>query len=185
VEGAEPDRTLDLVGGVVAFNEERRLALAVQSLLEQELPPGARWRTIWVVASGCTDRSPDVARELAAKYPEVQAIIEPERRGKASALRQIIGAAQGDYLILLNGDAVAGPGAVAELLRTAAPIAPPFAVMGHPEPTEVRAGIFGAGIRLLWKLHHRLHEELVRTETGTHLSDELLLLPTSHLPTLP
>jgi hypothetical protein len=185
VVAARTNRPVDLVGGVVAFNEERRLTTAVESLLGQELPPGVRWKAVSVVASGCTDRTPEEARALASRHPEVQVRIQPERRGKASALGEIFQESRGDYLVLLNADAIARPGAVSALLDTAASLAPPFAVMGHPEPNELPPAGIGSGLRLLWGLHHRLHAELLTADQGTHLSDELLLLPISHLPPLP
>lgn len=179
------DRPIELVGGVVAFNEEHRLASAVQSLLEQKLPPGIRWRAIWIVASGCTDGTPRVAESLSARHPEVRTMVQPERRGKASALGDILRAARGDFLVLLNADAVAGPGAVSALLAAAEPLAAPYAVMGRPEPAALPRGSIGRSLHLLWSLHHRLHEDMFAAEEGTHLSDELLLLPTSDLPPLP
>ncbi|MGA7847202.1 MAG: glycosyltransferase [Thermoplasmata archaeon] len=182
---AESSPAVDLDGGVVAFNEERRLAPAVESLLHQELPRGVRWRTLWIVASGCTDRTAEVARSLATRHPEVRVVVQPERRGKASALGEVFREARGDYLVLLNADAIARPGAVAALLRAAAPLVPPYAVMGHPEPGGLPPAGMGTGLRLLWKLHHRMHATLVPSREGTHLSDELLLLPTDDLPPLP
>jgi glycosyltransferase involved in cell wall biosynthesis len=174
-----------LVGGVVAFNEERRLAAAVESLFHQDLPPGTRWRSLWIVASGCTDRTTEVAQWLAARHPEIRVVVQPERRGKASALGEIFREARGDFLVLLNADAAAQPGAVLALLRAAASLVPPYAVMGHPEPGELPPAGMGTGLRLLWNLHHRLHAIVVASREGTHLSDELLLLPTAGLPTLP
>jgi poly-beta-1,6-N-acetyl-D-glucosamine synthase len=185
VAGVEPSNPIHLVGGVVAFNEERRLGPAVESLLAQELPPGAHWRAIWVVASGCTDRTDEVAQALAARHPEVRVLIQSERRGKAAALGEIFREARGDYLVLLNADATARPGAVSALLRSTSTLVPPYAVMGHPQPAELPPAGRGSGIQLLWNLHHRLHVELLTSGEGTHLSDELLLLPLSHLPPLP
>jgi hypothetical protein len=185
VVAAGTNHPVELVGGVVAFNEERRLTAAVESLLGQDLPPGVRWKAISVVASGCTDRTPEVAHALASTYPEVRVRIQPERRGKASALGEIFQESHGDYLVLLNADAVARPGAVSALVDAAATLAPPFAVMGHPEPSELPPAGMGSGLRLLWGLHHRLHAELLSGGQGTHLSDELLLLPISQLPPLP
>jgi Glycosyltransferase like family 2 len=175
---------IELVGGVVAFNEERRLATAVESLLTQRLPRGARWRTVWVVVSGCTDGSEQVAQAIASRHPEVRVLVQKDRRGKASALREVFRETHGDFLVLLNADAVAGTGAVSALLRAANSLVPPFAVMGHVEPSDLPPSGQGNGIRLLWRLHHRLHEELFSTGEGTHVSDELLLLPGSPLPPL-
>ncbi len=178
-------RSIRLVGGVVAYNEERRIGTALTSLLSQELPSDARWEAIWVVASGCTDGTAAVARAIAAKDERITVLIQSERRGKASALREIFREAQGDYLVLLNADARAEPGAVAELVRTARTLGPPFAVMGRPVPPRTTGTGFGRGVDLLWELHHLLHQDLIQSGLGTHLSDELLLLPLPELPPLP
>ncbi len=180
-----PGPSTELVGGIVAFNEERSLREAVESLLSQKLPPGVRWRTIWIVASGCTDRTEAVAQSLAQRHPEVRLVVEPDRRGKASALGQIFRVATGDFLVLLNADARAQPGAVAALLRPVDVGGIRFAVMGRPVPEELPPGPLGRMLCLLWQLHHRLHLELMRTGEGTHLSDELMLLPIAGLPPLP
>lgn len=177
--------TTDLVGGIVAFNEERTLRASVESLLAQELPPGARWRSLWVVASGCTDRTESVAQALARSHPEVRVVVEPDRRGKAAALGQVFRAAVGDYLVLLNADAEARPGAIAALLREADSGTALFGVMGRPDPAQLPSGLLGRMLLLLWELHHQLHLELTATREATHLSDELMLLPIGHLPPLP
>lgn len=177
-------RSVVLVGGVVAFNEESRLPRAIASLLRQELPSGTVWGTIWIVVSGCTDRTLEVARRLAAMHPEVQVLEQAERRGKASALAEVFRVARGDYLVLLNADAGAEEGAISSLLRTAAALEPPFAVMGETIPTELPPTPLSTSIELLWDLHNRLHADLLTLGEGTHLSDELLLLPISALPPL-
>ena len=169
-----------LTGGVVAFNEAPRIRASLESLLGQELPPGVAWEKIWVVASGCTDGTADIARSV---DPRIRVVEEPERRGKAAALLEVFRRAQGDYLVLLNSDAIASPTAVRELLAVAAPLAPPFAVMGRPMPPPGVPG-FADSVALLWELHHRFHELVLARGEGTHLSDELILLPTESLPPL-
>ena len=169
-----------LSGGVVAYNEAPRIRSSLESLLAQELPSGATWEKIWVVASGCTDGTAEIARSV---DPRIRVVEETERRGKAAALLEIFARAHGDYLVLLNSDAVAAPAAVRELLAVAAPLSPPFAVMGRPQPPHGPPG-FADSVALLWELHHRFHELVLARGEGTHLSDELLLLPTESLPPL-
>ncbi len=172
-------RSWSLSAGVVAFNEEGTIESAVRSLLDQALPTGARWNRIWVVASGCTDRTVAVAARLAAEDPRVGLVVEAERLGKARALREVFARATGDALVLLNGDARAAPDAVERLLRTAErlPDDRPWAVMGRPFP---RGGDpedpWTSRSALLWDLHHEFHVQLAREGGGAHLSDELLLL---------
>jgi poly-beta-1,6-N-acetyl-D-glucosamine synthase len=189
VAGTWPDRDgwgfsnpLNLSAGVVAHNEEDHLRSAVQSLVEQKLPEGVNWSEIWVVASGCTDGTVEVARSLADEEPRVRLLVERDRGGKARALRQVFERASGDALVLLNSDARAEPGAVEQLVRTATGKPAPFAVMGRPVvPGEV-AGRWAPTFRWMWDLHHEYHSELLVRGEGGHLSDELLLVS---LPTVP
>ncbi|HEV2449366.1 MAG TPA: glycosyltransferase family 2 protein [Thermoplasmata archaeon] len=172
-----------LAGGIVAHNEVRHLEAAVRSLLEQELPPGVRWGTIWVISSGSTDGTADLALRLASKDDRVRVVIEPERKGKSAAIAEILRRASGALLVLLNADAVAAPRSVVALLERADGLEPPFAVMGRPLP-PARPGAFASAIELLWELHHRLHVEALTQGVGTHLSDELLLLSLEEAPPL-
>jgi len=165
-----------IAGGVVAHNDEGGIERSVRSLLAQELPLGARWGRIWIVASGCTDRTVEIARTLAAEDPRLGLLIEPERRGKAAALREVLRRADGEALVLLNSDAVAAPGSVAALLSKSKGKRRPFAVMARPVvPSPVDSGWNGT-VRWMWQLHHELHREMLEDGRGAHLSDELLLV---------
>jgi poly-beta-1,6-N-acetyl-D-glucosamine synthase len=175
----------DLAGGVVAYNEEAHLRSSVRSLTDQELPDGVEWKEIWVVASGCTDRTVDVAYSLSREDTRIRVVVEPERGGKARALREVFHRAHGDALVLLNSDARAEPGAIGELLRTAAGKQPPFAVMGRPVVSGPAVGRWSPTFRWMWDLHHEIHAELLSGGTGGHLSDELLLVSLPSVPAIP
>lgn len=172
-------------GGVVAHNEERNLEGAVRSLLGQRLPVGVTWERIWVVASGCTDHTVDVAVQLEREDARVGLLVEAERRGKAAALGLVAQRARGAGLVLLNADAVAEPDAVAALLRGASGRASPFAVMGRPIVARSARGPWSDTLRWMWELHHRYHLELLTGGQGSHLCDELLLLSGPEFPTPP
>lgn len=171
-----------LCGGVVAYNERRRIAGAIRSLLGQKLPDGASWLQLTVVVSGSTDGTADVVRELARADPRIRLVVQPQREGKSSALAELFRRSQGDYLVLLNGDARANPGSVAALLAAAASPVTRFAVMGRPVPPTGVPGTFSSAIALLWSIHHALHAAVLSDGRGNHLSDELLLLPVRELP---
>lgn len=165
-----------LVAGVPAYSTALDRE-AVRSLLSQGLPAGTEWSRIWIVVSGCTDDTAEVADEVAIEDSRVRVIRQATREGKASALREVFARAEGDLLILLNGDATAQPGSVVELLRAAEKASGPFAVMGRPIPGPERSTGIGLAIQILWDLHHRLHESALRDRGGNHLSDELWLVP--------
>ncbi|MCI4348824.1 MAG: glycosyltransferase [Thermoplasmata archaeon] len=174
-----------LDGGMAAYNEERNIESALRSLLDQTLPPGVRWGKVWVVASGCTDRTVEIAERISAEDPRVEVVVEPERRGKVRALHEIFRRTRGDLVVLLNSDAGAQAGAVSELIRAASGLRPPFAVMGRPIVVQEQPGLVGRAVGLLWALHHESHLERLRRIEIVHLSDELLLVSGVGLPEIP
>jgi len=165
-----------LAAGIVAYNEEHHLRSAVRSLVDQELPDGVDWGEIWIVASGCTDRTVEIAHSLAEEEPRIRVVVEPDRGGKARALRQVFQRASGDALVLLNSDARAEPGAVEQLVRAAQGKEAPFAIMARPVVPREATGRWAATFRWMWQLHHEFHTQLLSRGAGGHLSDELLLV---------
>ncbi len=178
--GSTLPRPRRVAGGVVAHNDEGRVARSVRSLLEQRLPSGYEWSRIWIVASGCTDRTVEICEELARADTRIELVVEPERRGKAAAIHQILRRAEGESLVLLNSDAVALPGAVSTLLSRAEGRRAPYAVMARPIVTIEDGGSWTDAMRWMWELHHELHLQLLSEGRGAHLSDELLLLSLPH-----
>ncbi|HEV8050289.1 MAG TPA: glycosyltransferase [Thermoplasmata archaeon] len=179
-----PDPPFSLSGGVVAYNERGRIEGAVRSLLDQALPEGAEWVKLVVVVSGSTDGTADIVRGMAARDPRIELVVQPRREGKSAALAEVFARAQGDYLVLLNGDARACPGSVRALLEAAAAPCERFAVMGRPVPPTGTPGTFSSAVALLWGIHNSLHSAVLSDGSGNHLSDELLLMPVRELPPL-
>ena len=177
-------RGAPLCGGIVAYNEHDRIAGAIRSLLNQRLPNGAFWQRIIVVVSGSTDGTDLVVESMATRDSRIQLVVQSQREGKSSALAEVFRRATGDYLVLLNGDARAGKGAVRELLTAALSPSERFAVMGRPVPPEGDPGRFSSAVSLLWAIHNSLHSAVLSDGSGNHLSDELLLLPVRQLPPL-
>jgi hypothetical protein len=179
-----PCAPVGLTGGIVANNERDGIHRSIDSLLGQSLPEGASWSKVVVVVSGSTDGTAEVVRALASADPRIEVVIQPTREGKSSALAEVFRRASGEYLVLLNGDAEAAPGAVGTLLDSSPGPDERFAVMGRPLPPKAVPGTFAAAVELMWSIHHAVHAALLSDGTGNHLSDELLLLPVRHLPPL-
>jgi glycosyl transferase family 2 len=175
-------RPVRLVGGIVAYRDGALVGRAIRSLLRQKLPWSAGWTKIWVVVAPDSIGTLGFARSAAAGDPRVEIVEEPDRRGKAAALAEIFRRADGDVLILLNGDAEAEPGSVARLLRTAMGARAPFGVMARPVVPPNGRGLLYRAQELLWGLHHRLHAELYARGERTHLADEMLALSIERLP---
>jgi Glycosyl transferase family 2 len=176
-------RTID--AGVVAHNDEDRLERSVRSLLEQELPVGIQWGRIWLIASGCTDRTPEIALTFQSEDGRVRVVVEAARRGKAAAIQEVLHRAESESVVLLNSDAIARAGAVSALLAKGVGKSAPFAVMARPVVASTSAGDWTKTIASMWDLHHEYHLDLLATGQGTHLSDELLLLGGRPFPPMP
>jgi glycosyltransferase involved in cell wall biosynthesis len=174
-----------LTGGVVAYNEERNIEGSLRSLLTQELPAGVGWEKLWVVASGCRDRTVPIVERIAASDDRVALVVQPERLGKARALEEIVCRANGDLLVLLNADARASPGAVAGLIAACEGRRAPYGAMGHPVVPRGDGGAVAGMLQLYWEVHNALHRASIAEGVGTHLCDELLALSVAGLPHLP
>jgi dolichol-phosphate mannosyltransferase len=70
---------------VMAYNEEATLTQAVTDVAEALSAFGDRRFEILIVDDGSRDRTPELAAELAARYPEVRVVTHPCNRGPGSA----------------------------------------------------------------------------------------------------
>jgi GT2 family glycosyltransferase len=74
---------------------------------------GALRADVWVVDNGSADGS---AAAVRAGYPSVNLIVNARNAGFAHANNQAIAASAGRYVLLLNSDTVAAPGAIERLV---------------------------------------------------------------------
>lgn len=102
---------------VIVYNDAERLPTAVRSVLDQTL----RGIEIVIVDDHSTDHSYDMARELAAEYPErIRAIRLPENSGAGGEPRNAgIREAAGRYVMFLDSDDVLERDACRNLLEAA------------------------------------------------------------------
>ena len=133
---------------ITAFREATTIGRAIEAFLRQ-LPKDAE---ILVV-------SPDpettaVVDNYAARYPVVRHVADPQR-GKPTALNAGLKAAQGDIIVLSDGDVLVAEDALAPLL---APFADPQvgAVSGHPFSVSPRDTMLGYWSYLLTEGIHQL-----------------------------
>jgi cellulose synthase/poly-beta-1,6-N-acetylglucosamine synthase-like glycosyltransferase len=144
---------------ITAFREATTIGQAIEAFLHQ-LPDDAE---ILVV-------SPDpettiVVDDYAARYPVVRHVADPQR-GKPTALNVGLRAAQGDVVVLSDGDVAVAEDALAPLL---APFADSRvgAVSGHPFSVSPRNTMLGNWSYLLTEGIHRIR--LARDRDGKFL----------------
>jgi cellulose synthase/poly-beta-1,6-N-acetylglucosamine synthase-like glycosyltransferase/peptidoglycan/xylan/chitin deacetylase (PgdA/CDA1 family) len=119
---------------VPAYNESANIAAAVRSLVGGDYP----WIEVIVVDDGSTDGTADIVRRL--RLPGVH-VIRQTNAGKPAALNNGIAHAQGDVLVLVDGDTVFEPDAVGRLVQ---PLLDPWvgAVSGNTKVAN-RRGLLG------------------------------------------
>jgi glycosyltransferase involved in cell wall biosynthesis len=110
---------------------------------------------VLVIASGCTDKTEEIVRSVAAKDRRLRLVVESERSGKASALNILLRHSSEPFVVILGGDVVFTPGSLARLVE---PLADPSVGMtgARPAPTNPRNGIVGHAVNILWDVHHEL-----------------------------
>ena len=134
-QAREPLRYLGPVSVIVpAFNEAANIEATVRSLFTSRYP----FVEIIVIDDGSTDGTGDLVARLG--LPGVHVVRQPNA-GKPAALNTGIRHARGEILVLVDGDTVVEPDAVAELVQ---PLANPSvgAVSGNAKVAN-RRGLLG------------------------------------------
>ncbi len=176
--------TVTVSVGICAYNEASHVRDLLESLLHQPVPSPFVLDEIVVVASGCTDGTERVVRSFAEGDSRVRLVHEPERRGKASALNQILALYRGDVLVLANADARLAPHALGPLLL-------PFTA---EEGTEVACGaavledprgLPGLTEEVLWELHNRILAVQSSRNMANHCCDELMAMRRGFVDSVP
>ena len=148
--GADPS-SLACGVGIMAYNEAANIGHAIEAILSQQLTHG-KIEELIVVASGCTDATPEIVAEFARRDPRVRLLIQERREGKASAINLWIGAARAPILLLVSGDVLFGDSSLDMLLRHFRD--PEVGMVGaHPIPVNDEGSFLGYSVHLLWRLH--------------------------------
>lgn len=89
------------------------LAAKIDSLLEQDYPPGSL--SILIVSDGSTDSTADIGRAQSRRDPRI-VVLEVPRGGKASALNAAFSRATGDVLVLTDVRQPLAPDCIREMV---------------------------------------------------------------------
>ncbi len=140
--------------GVMAYNEEMNIRRTLRAVLEQE-SKSTSVAEIIVVASGCTDMTVDIVREVMGDDARVQLIVQERREGKASAINLFLQRASSPILALVGADIIPEKDALERLCACFADKTVGM-VGARPVPVNDQDTFTGHAAHLLWQLHDTL-----------------------------
>jgi len=151
-----------LTVGICAYNEEKTIGRTLENILNQPFPCDYE---VLVVASGCTDRTPEAVRGYMQRCKTIRLIEERERKGKASALNILLKEAKGDIIILTDADVLLAREAINNLLQY---FSDPQvgAVSGRPVPINKRGDFWGD---VAWLSFDAMHSKRVEETSNGKL----------------
>jgi len=135
--------TIDM--GIMAYNEEQNIGKLLQRVKDIGIVDN-----VFVVASGCTDRTVEIAKSMGAKV-----IVQDTREGKISAINLFLQQAKSEILILCSADVLPSDFCFKYLLE-------PFkdervgVVGAHPIPVNKLNSRINKIGNLMWKSHHQM-----------------------------
>ena len=140
---------------VPAYNEERNIGRLLAALLAQETRV-ARIIEVVVVASGCTDRTADVARELGKGRPGMHVHVQERREGKVAAINAYLRLRdpRADVCVVCSADLDVAPDVVEKMVCSLRDHPDVGMVGARPVPNNDDRKLVGRMVKLLWELHH-------------------------------
>ena len=100
-----PDVTLM----ICAYNEQDIVDIKMENTSQITYP---KLHTVWV-----TDGSNDATNDYLAKYPDVQVIYSPERRGKTAALNHGLSLVKDELVVMTDANTMMNPESIHEIVR--------------------------------------------------------------------
>ncbi len=170
--------------GICAADSATNLDRLLGLVESESYPAGLALRRVVLVASGCDPKAVVFARELADRDERFVLIEESTRKGKSAAINQIIESFEGEFLVLVNSDALPEPGAISKLLREMAQDKDVGMVSASPIIAD-RGGITGDVLQLIWGVHNECLLRLNAGKRNNHCCDELTVVRSDALRKLP
>ena len=154
--------------GICAYNEEKNIGHLLNNILvEQQLPLDAE---ILVVCSGCNDGTVKIVQEYAQNDPRLNAYVEDERHGKASAMNHILANAKGDVILFLSADTLPQERCFTSL--TSKLNDPKVGlVCGKPVPVNDSKSLSDTLVNILWQSHDYVFKRLSKDGLARHASE--------------
>jgi cellulose synthase/poly-beta-1,6-N-acetylglucosamine synthase-like glycosyltransferase len=176
--------TVQFCIGICATGESPTLVDLIDSIGRERFPAGFSLRKVIVVASACGRQTLRFLEKVERLDPRVLLIREDERRGKARAINLILEESVGEYLVMVNADAVPSPGAMSRLLRSIERDESIGMVSGIPKIDPGR-GIAANILDLMWETANTCSQDLNPTHLSNHGTDELMVVRSDAVASIP
>ena len=171
--GREAEPEAGFTVGICATGEAVGLGRLVRSMAGEAGRGPCRLLKLVVVASDCPRSTLAEVRQVCEEDPRVHLVVEDARRGKAEAINRILSLAGGEFVVLVNSDAVPERGALTELLGSIRRDEKVGAVSAVPIPSGGR-GPASLLSEFMWTAHNDCSLALNHMNLSNHSSDELV-----------
>ncbi len=169
--------------GICASDRSQNLPLLLETI-ESEQFGNDSMRRIIIVASGCSEEMLAKLHRIASIDERIQIIEESARHGKSEAVNRIIENKVGEFLVLLNSDAIPQKNAI-NTLMDAIECDPRVGVVSASPFFESSKGAVSNILELMWTLHNDWSLTLNHAGINNHASDELMVVNCHALSKLP
>jgi cellulose synthase/poly-beta-1,6-N-acetylglucosamine synthase-like glycosyltransferase len=146
---------------VPAHNEAANIRRLLTALIEQQTKH-ARILEIVVVASGCTDDTAELAREVGRGRPGMHVHVQERREGKVAAINAYLKMRdpRAEVIVIASADLDPARDVVERMVEALRKNPEVGMVGGRPTPDNDETTLVGRMVRILWELHHRVSLEV-------------------------
>ncbi len=154
--------------GICAYNERKNIGKLLHNILfEQDWTEDYE---VLVVCSGCTDNTTEIVQDYAKQSPRVRLYVQPERKGKASAINVIFSEAKGSVILFASADTLPNRECFRKLLIKLK-LPKVGIVCGNPVPVNSKKPLIGKLVHLLWNFHDIVFVQLNDAGLARHATE--------------
>lgn len=182
-EADQTKREKGFTVGICTTGSSTDVVTLANSILSEASQLPYDFRKLVVVASACPEEVVSSLRRIQENHQNMDLVVDESRYGKADAINRVLDRAQGEFVVLVNSDAIPAAGSLAKLLR-AADSANVGAVSAMPI-TEPRNGMTATLVDLMWSTHNECSIALNHMNLSNHSCDEMVVFRTAAISKLP
>lgn len=162
---------------IAAYNEEHFIEKKIQNSLDLDYP--ADKMTIVIISDGSTDNT----NSIVERYPQIDLLFQPERRGKLAALNRAMGAVRTDLVVMSDANTILNQQCIRHLVTHFAD--PATAGVAGEKKIITTGNAVGDGEGLYWKYESFLKKLDSDLHTTVGAAGELFCMRTAEYRRLP